>query len=312
MDQPKMTVAVAGGTGFVGSAIVRAVAKRGHRVVVLSHRRTGPTIEGNVEYRTADVTKPETVAGVLLGVDCLAIALAFHNFPVESPRRGQTFERIDAGGTELLVSVARAAGVKRIVYVSGAGAAPDSDKTWYRAKWHAEESIRSSGIDYTIFRPSWIYGPGDKSLNRFLNMTGWLPFVPQIGNGKQKLVPAFVDDVGELVADAIESPAAINKTLDVGGPEVLEMDEIIRAALQAMHRRRPILHAPVALMKIATAPLTLLPSPPLSPSAVDFVVQSAPVDTGPLRQVLPRRLRSLSETLPTYLGKPQPAAGPRT
>ncbi len=311
MDEPQMTVAVAGATGFVGSAIVRAVAKRGHKVVALKHRRT-PRLPESVEYRAVDVTKPETVAGVLEDVDCLAIALAFNNFPVEAPRRGQTFAKIDAAGTELLVSVARASGVKRIVYISGAGAAPDAGKSWFKAKWRAEEAVRNSGIDYTILRPSWIYGRRDKSLNRFLNLTGWLPFVPQIGNGKQKLAPVFVEDIGELVADAIESSGAANKTLEVGGPEVLEMDEIIRAGLHALGRNRRIIHAPVTLMKIVTAPLVLLPSPPLSPSAIDFVVQSAQVDSGPLHEVLPRRLRPLSETLPTYLGKSRPAAETRS
>jgi uncharacterized protein YbjT (DUF2867 family) len=160
---------------------------------------------------------------------------------------------------------------------------------------------RGSGIDYTIFRPSWIYGPGDVSLNRFIGFTRWLPFVPQIGNGKQVLVPVFVDDIGALAADALDMPEASNQVFEVGGPQSMTMDEIIREALRTMHRRRPILHAPVFLMKIATAPLTLLPSPPMTPAAIDFVVQSAPVDTTLLSQRLPRRLMPLAEALATYL-----------
>jgi NADH dehydrogenase len=80
------------------------------------------------------------------------------------------------------------------------------------------------------------------------------------------------------------------------------MDEIIRVALRVLGRRRPILHAPVALMKLATAPLKLLPTPPMTPSAIDFIVQSAQVDTGPLGNTLPRPLLPLSEALATYLG----------
>ena len=81
----------------------------------------------------------------------------------------------------------------------------------------------------------------------------------------------------------------------------MTMDEVIRTALLVSGRRRPILHAPVGLMKALTAPLTLLPSPPMTPNAIDFVVQSAPVDTGPLSQILPRRMTSLREGLATYL-----------
>jgi uncharacterized protein YbjT (DUF2867 family) len=311
MDASNMVVAVAGGTGFVGGAIVRELAARGRRVVVLSHRApegggsgsgaapsSGPSA---VEFRRADVTRPEGLPAALAGVDTLVICLAFRNSPIEAPRRGQTFEKVDAGGTEALAAAARTAGVRRLIYISGAGAAPDAARHWFRAKWRAEEAIRGSGLVYTIFRPSWIYGPGDHSLNRFLGFTRWLPFVPQIGNGRQVMAPVFVDDVGALVADALETAAADNATLEVGGPETLTMDDIICAALRILGRRRPILHAPVALMKLATAPLTLLPTPPMTPSAIDFVVQAAPVDTGPLHRALPRRLRSLAEALPTYL-----------
>jgi uncharacterized protein YbjT (DUF2867 family) len=302
METPNApAIAVAGGTGFVGGAIVRELSARGRRVVVLSHRGRARADRAAAEYRQADATRPETLPGALTGIDTLVICLAFHNSPVEAPRRGQTFEKVDAAGTEALVAAARAAGVRRLVYISGAGAAPDAARHWFRAKWRAEEAIRGSGLTYTILRPSWIYGPGDHSLNRFVGFTRWLPFVPQIGNGRQVLAPVFVDDIGALVADALESAAADNATLEVGGPENLTMDEVILIALRVLGRRRPILHTPVVMMKALTAPLTLLPSPPMTPGAIDFVVQSAPVDTAPLHAALPRRLRSVEEALSTYL-----------
>jgi uncharacterized protein YbjT (DUF2867 family) len=301
MGTEPSVVAVAGGTGFVGGAIARELASRGHRVVVLTHRKTSVDSSSTIERRPADVTQPDGLPAVLAGVDALVISLAFRNSPIEAPRRGQTFERVDAGGAVALTSAAKAAGVRRIIYLSGAGAAPDAPRHWFRAKWRAEEAVRASGIPYTIFRPSWIYGPGDRSLNRFLGFARWLPFIPQIGNGRQVVVPVFVDDMGRLVADALETAAADNATIEVGGPETVSMDEVIRTALLVSRRRRPILHSPVALMKVLTAPLTLLPSPPMTPNAIDFVVQSAPVDTGALSRILPRRMTSLREGLATYL-----------
>ena len=306
MGTEARVVAVTGGTGFVGGAIARELASRGHHVIVLSHRPPAAGSLGNgsaepFEFRQADVTRPDNLAAALAGVDTLVISLAFRNSPIEAPRRSQTFEKVDAAGTEALVAAAVTVGVSRVVYVSGAGAAVDAPKHWFRAKWRAEEAVRGSGIVYTIFRPSWIYGPGDRSLNRFLGMSRWLPFVPQIGNGRQRLAPVYVGDVGALVADALVTPAAENVTLEVGGPETLTMDEIIRTALRVQGRRRPILHAPVVLMKVFTAPLTLLPSPPMTPTAIDFIVQSAQVDTGPLQERLPRPLLSLHAALATYL-----------
>lgn len=200
------------------------------------------------------------------------------------------------------MSAAGASGVRRLVYISGAGAAPDAPRHWFRAKWRAEEAVRAGGIPYTIFRPSWIYGPGDRSLNRFLGFARWLPFVPQIGSGRQLVAPVFVDDIGRLVADALETAAATGATLEVGGPETLTMDAVVREALRIQGRRRLILHAPTRLMKLLTRPLTLLPSPPMTPDAIDFVVQSAQVDTGPLTAALPRRLTTLADGLSSYLG----------
>jgi NADH dehydrogenase len=257
---------------------------------------------GRIEYRAADIARPETLAGCLAGVDILIVSLAFRNSPIEAPRRGQTFDQVDALGTERLVAAAKTAGVGRLVYMSGAGAAIDAAKHWFRAKWRAEQAVRQSGIAYTIFRPSWIYGPGDKSLNRFIGFSRWLPFIPQIGNGKQRMAPILVDDMGELVGDALESAATCNVTLEVGGPETMSIDDVIGTALRVMGRRRPILHAPILVMKILTAPLTLLPEPPMTPSAIDFVIQSAPVDTTQLSRLLPRRLRAVTEGLATYLG----------
>jgi NADH dehydrogenase len=298
-------VAVAGGTGFVGGAVVRALMARGSRVFVLSHHLRG-TADPSLEYRRADVTRPESLTGALAGVDTLVICLAFRNSPIEAPRRGRTFERVDAGGTEALVAAAKTAAVSRLVYISGAGAAPDARRHWFRAKWRAEEAVRGSGIAYTIFRPSWIYGPGDHSLNRFIGFTRWLPFVPQIGNGRQLLVPVFVDDIGALVADALVTPAATNATFEVGGPETMSMDEVIRTALRVSRKRRPIIHAPAVLMKLATRPLTLLPSPPMTPDAIDFIIQAAPVDTAPLSKALPRHLTPLADALETYMGARRP------
>ena len=294
-------VAVAGGSGFVGRSIVRELAARGSSVIVLSHRPPIATTDRLIEFRQGDINEPDGLPAALAGVEILVICLGFRNSPIEAPRRGQTFERIDAGGTEALVTAAKTVGISRLVYISGAGAAPDAPHHWFRAKWRAEEAVRGSGIVYTIFRPSWIYGRGDRSLNRFLGFARWLPFVPQIGNGRQLLAPVFVDDMGALVADALVTPAANNATLEVGGPETLTMDDVIRAALRVQGRRRMILHAPAGLMKLLTRPLTLLPSPPMTPDAIDFIVQSAPVDTGPLTAALPRHLTPLADALGKYL-----------
>jgi NADH dehydrogenase len=305
-----LTVAVAGGTGFVGGGIATELHRLGHRVVVLSHRGAAARggLPDSVEIRTADARTGEGLVEALRGVDALTIALAFRNSPMESPRRHQTFMEIDAAGTEHLVAAAREAGVRRIAYISGAGAAPDATRHWFRAKWQAEEAVRESGLTWTIIRPTWVYGPRDVALNRFLGFARRLPFVPMTNTGRQLLAPVFIDDVARLVADSLVDEAAAGQVFELGGPDTLPMREIIGRALSAAGIRRPILPGPTLLLKLAAIPLRLLPEPPLTPAAVDFINQPATVDLGPLLKRMPRRLTPLGEGLATYLG-PLAAAG---
>ena len=299
-----MTIAVAGGTGFVGGAIVEELERRGGHVVVLSHRPEAArsSLPVGIEVRRADVSgSGDALAGALTGADALVIALAFPNSPMEDPARGFTFERVDAAGTEALAHAAARARVARLVYVSGAGAAPDAARHWFRAKWRAEEAIRSSGVTYTIVRPTWIYGPRDVSLNRFLGFAHRLPFVPLTGSGTQLLAPVFIGDVAGLVSDALISPAAADRIFEIGGPEALTMREIVRTALAVAGLRRAILPAPTFVVKAAALALQHLPGHILTPGGVDFVNQPATVDDGPLLAALPRRLTPLREGLATYL-----------
>ncbi len=299
-----MTVAVAGGTGFVGGAIATELHRRGHAVRVLSHR--GETARGGladaIDLRQADVQTGKGLVDALRGADALAIALAFRNSPIEAPRSHQTFVEVDAAGTERLVDAARVAGVKRIVYLSGAGAAPDAKRHWFRAKWRAEEAVRGSGLTWTIIRPTWIFGPRDLSLNRFVGFARRLFMVPMTNTGGQLLAPVFIDDAANLAADSLVTDAAAGRVFELGGPETMKMREIIGTALRVAGLRRPIVPGPTPLIKLIAIPLSWLPTPILSRDAVDFINQPATVDLAPLLARMPRRLTPLEEGLRTYLG----------
>lgn len=288
-------ILVAGGTGFLGSQIVKRLLPDGHRVIVLSRNPAGlpPGLEG----RPGDVRDQAQVNQALQGIETLVIAVQFPNAPVENPRKGLTYIKIDGEGTERLVKAAQQAGVKRLVYLSGAGAGEGRQEPWFLAKEMAERAVRASGIPFTIIRPSWVYGPADKSLNKFVTFARLLPFVPVVGNGQTRVQPVYVADVAEAVARALQVPAAIDQTYELGGPAELSMDEIVRTMLQVMGKRRPLLHNPTWLMKLVTAPLTLLPTPPLSPDAVDFVTQEAPVDNTQVLRDLGLQLTPLTKGL---------------
>jgi uncharacterized protein YbjT (DUF2867 family) len=298
-----MNVAIAGGTGFVGGGLGAVLATRSHHVVVLTHRPPDvrPALPDGWEVRHVELSDAAGLAEAMSGIDALVVAIAFHGYPMENPRRGETFDAVDGAGTERLVAAAATAGVGTLVYISGAGAAADSPRRWFRAKWRAEEAVRSSGLRYTILRPTWLYGPRDVALNRFLGFARNLPFVPLTGDGRQLLAPVFIDDLGAIVADALIEPAAADRVFEVGGPDTMTMNEVVRTGLRVTGRRRFLLHVPEALMRIAAWPLQFLPRPPLTPDAVVFVNQPATVDVGPLLAAMPRRLTSLEDGLRTYL-----------
>jgi len=298
-------ILVAGGTGFVGGGIVRELARRGKPVAVLTRNAAKaatrfPHVQ--VEYREGDVREPASLAAALQGVEVVIGCVQFPNSPIENRRRGHTFEEIDAVGTERLVEAAKAAGVQRYIYVSGAGAAADAKYHWFRAKWRAETAVRNSGITYVIFRPSWVYGPEDRSLNRFLTLSRFLPFVPIIGVGSsQRLQPVFIDDLGRAVAEAVDNRAADNRVFEIGGPEVLTMKEVIRTALEVLGRRRFLLPVPKALIRAQAALLQFLPGPPLTPDAIDFITMDGLADSSELVETLGLRFTPLREGLATYL-----------
>lgn len=296
-------ILVSGGTGFVGSAIVRELPRRGQQVAILGRdaAKVRERFDDDVQPREGDVRKPETLVDAMRGIDVVVNAVQFPNSPIENPRKGWTFEEIDLKGTRNQVDAAKASGVRRFVYISGVGASKDAEKHWFRYKWEAETYLQNSGLEWVVIRPTWVYGPGDVSLNRFLGFAKMLPFVPMFGNGEQAMQPVFIDDVGRVVADAALKPEAANQVLELGGPEVMSMNDVIKTALEVQGKKRMLLHQPVFVGKAVGSVAQVLPGKPLTPDAIDFITEPAVADTSRLREVLHPQLTPLREGLASYL-----------
>jgi uncharacterized protein YbjT (DUF2867 family) len=299
-------ILVAGGTGFVGASAVAELCRRGKPVAVLARdagnvARRFPDLQ--VEARQADVRDADALRAAFQGIETVINAVQFPNSPIENRRKGWTFEQIDYAGTLNQLLAAKSAGVRRFVYVSGAGAALDAKQHWFVFKAKAEEGVRASGITHVVVRPTWVYGPDDISLNRFLGFARRLPFVPTFGSGKQQMQPLFIDDLGRILADAAERPEADNQRFEAGGPERMTMDDVIKTALDVAGLRRPLLHQPVAVGKLIATLARVLPNPPLTPDAIDFITEPAIADNSALERVFAPKLTPLREGLATYLPK---------
>ncbi|HVA36258.1 MAG TPA: NAD(P)H-binding protein [Candidatus Dormibacteraeota bacterium] len=279
-------VLVAGATGFIGRAVVRELTARGHGVRALYHSRE-PSFGEGVETVRGDVTDAATLEAAVEGCTAVVDTVQFPGSPIEQPRKGWTFERIDLGGVRNLLAHARPAGVERFVYLSGTNLSEDSPLPSHRAKALAERAIRESGIGYTFVKPSLVAGEGSRPVEVLASTIKMAPFIPLMGSGSSKVQPVYVGDVARLIADVLESPAAANRAIEIGGPEVLTMKELMLRLAALMGVRKPALPGPLPPLMLVAWLAELLPNPPLSRDAVRFLTLDVDVDNAALFEIFP-------------------------
>jgi uncharacterized protein YbjT (DUF2867 family) len=302
------TVAVAGGSGFIGRAIVRRLAQiPATRVRLLTRdaERARRKFEApaNVEFVNADVTNRDSLEPALAGASTVVNAVQFDGYPIENPRRGLTFERVDYGGTVALLDAAKNAGVSHFIYISGAAADENSSQPGFRAKGRAERAIRESRLSYTIFRPSLVYGAGDRVMNMLVNALRLSPVMLVPGTGQQKVQPVLVDDVAACVALALKGRGR-NGAFDVGGPALMTSDDLIRLVMDITGRYRLIIHVPEPIMRLAGAAAQMLPVALFSRDAASFLLADNAGDIKPLVEEFGIKLTPAREGL-AYLAPKQ-------
>lgn len=257
-------VFLTGGTGFVGRHVIRALLAQGFLVRCLVRPGSEADLRGfeSIDRVPGDVLKP---AGLHACVEGCAALIHLVGIIREQRARGITFERLHAQATANMLAVAREAGVKRYLQMSALGTRPGARSGYHRTKWQAEEAVRGSGLDWTIFRPSVIYGPGDGFITLLARMVRRLPAVPVLGDGQYRLQPVAVEHVAEGFARAIRLPKTVGQTYEVAGPTAYRFVEILDLVGQAVGRERVRkIHSPLGLVKAATRLLGWLPLYPLT------------------------------------------------
>jgi uncharacterized protein YbjT (DUF2867 family) len=298
-----MRIVVTGGTGFIGREVVDRLLDAGGHELTVTTRDPGRADPwgGRVRLVQAFAGDATSLGRAFARADVVVHAIQFPNHPVEKPAKGLTYLEVDGRGTVTAAKVAKAMGVRRFVYMSGAGAGQGRPQPWFQAKDMAEAAIRETGLEHALLRPSWIYGPRDHSMNRFVFFCRYLPVVPVIGDGTTPVYPIYVNDVARCVAESAVREDAKALTLEVGGPERLTMDQIIHTVQSVLKKRRPLLHHPAKLMKLLVLPMQILPQPMLSPSAIDFITQEVDIDPKPAMAYFGFPFRRLEEGLRDYL-----------
>jgi len=232
-----MRVLVTGGSGFVGRTIVAGLRAQGFGVRILA-RGTREVVEG-VETIRGSVTDGQGLEAACRGCDAV-----IHLVGIIAEVGAQTYRRVHSEGTQNLLAAARVAGIRRWVQMSALGARAGAAAEYHRTKWEAEEMVRASGLEWTIHRPSIVFGPGDGFVGFFARMSRWSPVLPLIGGGGMQFQPIAVEDVATCFVGALGRPSTVGKTYDLCGRERFTLRDIFRQVLEVTGRRRLLLPVP--------------------------------------------------------------------
>lgn len=256
-----MKIFVSGATGFVGGHLCAELRGRGHQLRLLTHQRQTSHVAG-VDVVAGDVTRPESYVEALRGCDA---AVNLVGIIREFPDRGITFDRLHIEATRAMVGAANTSGVKRYLQMSALGTRPGAVSRYHQTKFQAEELVRASGLDFTIFRPSLIFGPNDAFVNMLAGYIRSYPAVPVIGDGQYQLQPISADDVARCFALALEMPATIGQTFELCGSDRLSYNELLDTIGRVLGKARVLkVPNPLCLMKLVVPLLQRFPFFPLT------------------------------------------------
>ncbi len=269
-------ILVTGGAGYLGSHITRRLVQAGELVRVLVRDPARAEREGRLaglimDWVSGDVTHPETLQPAMQDVQAV-----IHTVAVAIERDAATYEEINTQGTINVLEAASRAGIKRFINISQLGADPDLPYRFLASKGSAQRSVAQSDLDWTAFRPSVIWGPEDEFANTFARLIPITPIIfPIVGGPEARFQPVWVGDVAASVVKSLNDPGTFQKEFELGGPEVLTMEEIERRTLKALGAGRLMIRFPMPLLKLAVGLMErVIPNPPVTSSLLELLAVS--------------------------------------
>lgn len=293
-----MQVFLTGATGFVGKNVLKQLLAEGHTVCALirDSGKASRLPDARVEYIKGDVVSGIGIVEGIAGCDAV-----IHLVGIIVEQGTNTFDAVHHVGTRHVVEAAHKSGIKRFVQMSALGARADGVARYQTSKWQGEEVVRRSGIPFTILRPSLIFGPGDGFVTQMMEMMSKAPlFRPVPGNGKALYRPVFIGDVATCFVRALTSDDARNKTIALGGPEELSLNQLLDEIARCAGVRKPAIHIPLLLMfSIAAVAERLLAHPPVTMDQLRMLREGSTCDITEMKQaftIQPRSFRGCGRT----------------
>ena len=243
-------ILVTGSTGFVGPHVVHALRERDKPVRALvrtpSGRSATTLAAWGAELVQGDMTDRESLRRAVDAAEVVLHLVAIRQGPEEQ------FRQIMEQGTRELVAAAQEAGVRRFVLMSALGTSEETKDLvpYYHAKWEQEQTLRTSGLEHVIFRPSFVFARDGGILPTFRKLAKLTPVTPIIGSGQQRIQPIWIDDVGAYFAQSVDLPEAANRIFELGGPDVVSWNEFWQRLKSVLGQRRPSIHVPTRVMRV--------------------------------------------------------------
>ena len=292
-------IVVFGGTGFVGRRLVPRLAQAGYEVIVPSRNRTRQRelyVLPGVQVIDADVYADPERRRLLEGAYAAINLIGILN---ESGRDGTGFHRVHVTLTEGIIAACRATGTRRLLHMSALNAGRGSSH-YLHSRGDGEACVKASGLDWTIFQPSVIFGPGDGLFDRFAGLLALSPVLP-LARAQAKFAPVYVGDVATAFVCALDKPASIGQTYELYGPQVMTLADIVRYTAAARGLRRIVLPLPDALGRMQAALMDFVPGKPFSSDnfrslLLDSVggidgLYRLDIDKTPIEAIVPVQLR---------------------
>jgi len=279
-----MNILITGAAGFLGSQVAALATRRGHKVRCLVRKTSnldGLNIPRN-QIVVGDMTDPASLAKAVEGMYAVIHCAATTS---EGAPDLELSRKVNVEGTRALLNAALKAGAKRWIQVSSMSAHPGSSSVYGRTKLEADEVVRKSKADWTILRPSLIFGPGGKGLvAKTQDFMKKLPVMPVVGPGRELIRPVFVTDVAHAALNCLESPITVHKTYMIGGADEVELNDFFRKLGARIGAQRPLIHIPIPIAMLMAKSFGLMTkNPPLTEDNVRGVKEAQRVDISAAR-----------------------------
>ncbi|MBI4244742.1 MAG: complex I NDUFA9 subunit family protein [Planctomycetes bacterium] len=309
IEYHKGTVLVTGASGFVGRHVIAQLREYQYKIRCL--------VRNDPEKAMALIPfKCELVNGDICDSSSLKdeyfknIDAVIHLVGIIQEYRDNTFSRVHAEGTRNIAESAKNNGVKRFIHMSALGTRPNGKSDYHKTKWLGEEAVRNSGLTYTIFRPSIIFGePPCEFINQMLNLINKPLFTPVAGNGTNLMQPIYVKDVAKLFVDAILNHKSFNKEFNIGGYTQFTFEQIIDTLeISYLGRQKIHLHIPIWMMTIMALMLqNIFERPPITTDQVKMLKEDNICDLSQLLECFNIELRDFEswcrKTIPRWYAR---------